>query len=266
MYKIVIRLFFLCMAGSLFSAPSQPKEQKILFTSIPKAGTHLLKKAIRMITGDVPIRWIGISKVDQFNPRVDLRLPNRITGTHLFPEVDKVRTQFSDQYKKVLIIRDPRDIMVSFMHHLLKRMIWCGHTTFDYDRFENLSLEERMKETLLFPDAFRNPKTCFEFAAQWIKDPTVFVIRFEDLVGSRGGGSDKKQKETLAALANYLGYSLSEDEIAEISDNLYGGTWSFREGKIGKWKKYYNKENKQLFKSLMGQSVIDLGYEKNDKW
>lgn len=266
MVKLVIRLLLLIGTVPLFSAQDKPQEQKILFTSIPKAGTHLLKKAIQLITGNVPIRWIGIAKVKEFNARVDLRMPNRITGSHLFPEIDQVRTRFSDRYKKVLIIRDPRDVMVSFMHHLLKRMIWCGYTQFDYNHFETLPLEERMKETLLFPDEFRNPKTCFQYAAEWMKDPTVFVCRFEDLVGPKGGGNKKKQHETLAALATYLGYSLSKKEISSIASQLFGGTWTFRKGKIGGWKKYYNKENKRLFKELMGEAVVNLGYEKSDNW
>lgn len=249
-----------------FSSTQEPADQKILFVSIPKSGTHLLRKTIRKITHDLPIRWIGLSKVALFSPLNDLRTATPITATHLFPEIDIIRTHYSNQYKKILIIRDPRDVMVSFMHHLLSKKAWIRSSGFDFKKFVSLSPDEQMTETLLFPDAFRNPKTCFKYATEWMRDPSVFVCRFEDLVGEQGGGSAQKQLETIQKLAVFLGYPLKNQEADALAAQLFGGTWTFRQGKIGSWKTYYNEENKRLFKQLIGQSVIDLGYAADDKW
>lgn len=271
MKKIILQLFLHTTAlSTVFSTPllerEEPADQKILFVSIPKSGTHLLKKALRKITHYLPIRWIGLSKVALFNPVNDLRQAAPITATHLFPEIDIVRTHYSNQYKKILIIRDPRDVMVSFMHHLLTKKAWIRRSGFDYEKFALLSADEQLATTLLFPDEFRNPKTCFKYAALWMQDPSVLVCRFEDLVGEKGGGSAEKQLETLQKLATYLGYPLSDQELHSLAAQLFGGTWTFRQGKIGTWKTFYNEENKRLFKQLMGQSVIDLGYAVDDTW
>ncbi|HSX03361.1 MAG TPA: sulfotransferase domain-containing protein [Rhabdochlamydiaceae bacterium] len=246
--------------------PSELLEQKIVFVSIPKSGTHLFRKALRLITGGLSVNWIAINSVYRFDPYKNLGIAKPITGAHLFPEIDLIRTECSDKYKKILIIRDPRDVMVSFMYHLQSQKIWAGRENYDFEKFEKLPLDKRLRETLLYPAVLRNPKTCFQYAAKWMREPGVLVCRFEDLVGAKGGGSSKQQLKILKEIAQFLGYGLSEKEIKAIGDQLFGDTWTFRKGKIGAWKTHYNKENKELFKKLMGQSVIDLGYAKDDQW
>lgn len=240
-------------------------DQKPICATIPKSGTHLLKKAIEMMT-DRPIRWIPLSETDAFNPNKDLRITDSMTSVHLFPEIDIVRTSFGNSYTKILLIRDPRDIMASFAHHLLRKMVWFSCPQFDHDAFEKRSFDERLTETLLLPAVYRSPAVCFETAALWVQDPTVFVCRFEDLVGEQGGGSKERQQQTLKKLAEQLKIDLSSEKVEWITNNLFGGTWTFREGKIGGWEKLYNEKNKQLFKDLMGRSVIELGYETDNNW
>lgn len=243
----------------------QSPHNKVLFVSIPKAGTHLLWKAIERIT-HIPISWIGLSNIERFYPERDLLSTGPITGIHLCPEADRVRKGFFDRYNKILIIRDPRDVMVSFMHHLINGNIWKGCPEFDYETFVSLSPDGQLRETLLFPGVCLSPKSCFSLAVEWMKDPTVLVCRFEDLVGERGGGSAEKQKETLRKLAEHLGYYLTQEEIAAVSEQLYGGTWTYRKGQIGAWKEAFSEENKELFKQILGQAVIDLGYATDNNW
>ncbi|HSX12650.1 MAG TPA: sulfotransferase domain-containing protein, partial [Rhabdochlamydiaceae bacterium] len=253
-------IVFACIVLFLLTAASEPPKQKIAFVSIPKSGTHLLKKAIRLITDDLPIHWIALNGYSRFDPYKDLDLPKPITGAHLFPEIDLIRTECSEHYKKILMIRDPRDVMISFMYHLKQRKLWAGKDHFDFKAFAKLPLNEQLRTTLLFPEAWRNPYTSFSYAVIWKNDPTVFACRFEDLVGVKGGGSRERQLNTLRDLALFLEYPLTEEKLTAIADQLFGGTWTFRHGKIGTWKQHFNHQNKQLFKQLVGRAVIDLGY------
>ena len=41
---------------------------------------------------------------------------------------------------------------------------------------------------------------------------------------------------------------------------------TFRSGKTGEWKKYFNDEHKNLFKDVAGDLLVQLGYEKDDNW
>jgi hypothetical protein len=245
--------------------PESVKAEKVVYLTIPKAGTHLLKKTLEILTQEKSY-WIGLSEGFHFNPAFALSYSNRVFGGHLFPELDKFRTKYSDKYRRILMIRDPRDVMVSFTHHLYNRMEWNGCPRFDYEKFASHSFDERLQEILLFPHEYHNPACSFAYAVLWMQDPNVFVCRFEDLVGEMGGGSKEKQIQVVGDLAKFLDLNISEEKIEAISSQLFGGTWTFRKGQIGLWKESYTPENKQLFKQLMGQYLIDLGYEKDFNW
>jgi len=246
-------LFFVLCVHALFA------EQKVIYLSVPKAGTHLLRKAIELLTRE-QTRWIGLSDVKYFDPVTFLHERERIVGGHLFPELDVVRTRFSEHYKKILLIRDPRDVMVSFMHHLLANLTWSSSPKFDYQTFAALPPDAMLRATLLFPYEYRNPATTFPYAALWMQDPSVLVCKFEDLVGEEGGGSREKQLDVLRKLNVFLEANRSEADVVAVAEQLYGGTWTFRKGQIGAWKEAFNEENLVLFNELMGQSVIDFGY------
>jgi hypothetical protein len=40
----------------------------------------------------------------------------------------------------------------------------------------------------------------------------------------------------------------------------------FRKGIVGDWKNYFNDHHKSRFKSVAGELLIALGYEKDDNW
>ncbi|MDE3046195.1 MAG: hypothetical protein KGJ02_06085 [Verrucomicrobiota bacterium] len=259
----LMKILFLFLAFFLHADP--PK--KVFFVSLPKAGTHMLIKAIELMQKE-RLRWIGLENSFHFSPLWDLSYSHKVTAGHLFPypSIEKVRLEYSDSYTKILLIRDPRDIMVSFSHHLRKGMIWSSLPTFDYDRFVSLTSDEQLKETLFFPNQYLHPGVCFPLAVLWIQDPSVLVCRYEDLVGSQGGGSDEKQFEVLKRIALYMGCVLSDDEIRDIGVKMYGGTWTFRKGNIEGWRTAYSEENKALFKQLYGTYISAFGYGDADDW
>jgi hypothetical protein len=41
---------------------------------------------------------------------------------------------------------------------------------------------------------------------------------------------------------------------------------TFRSGKAGGWRKQFSPENKQLFKEVAGDLLIQLGYERDHGW
>lgn len=103
-------------------------------------------------------------------------------------------------------------------------------------------------------------------AKKWLHDPKILVIRFEDLVGEKGGGSKEKQVQTIKNIAQFLEIELSDDKIEKICQSLWGGTWTFRKGTIGQWKEKFTEEHVRLFKEYLGQDLIDFGYEEDFNW
>ena len=214
---------------------------------------------MRLITQH-PSHWAGLQN-KRFSPEKDLRTPHLITAAHLFPIMDQIRTGYLDRYAAVLLIRDPRDIMLSFTSHLRRALTWTSCPTFDYERYRLLTPSQQLQETLVFPEQFLNPAICFPYVALWMADPAVLVCRFEDLVGSKGGGSDEAQLTTLTALANHIGYPHTSEELQEIADQLFGNTWTFDKGQVGRWRESYTQENLEFFNSLYGSYPAQWGYQ-----
>ncbi len=97
--------------------------------------------------------------------------------------------------------------------------------------------------------------------------PYALTVRFEDLVGSNGGGDDAKQLATVKAIAKHVSIELSEERAQEIATNLFGITKNtFRKGQIGAWKEEFTPEHKKLFKQYGGELLIKLSYKNDLNW
>ncbi|MDE3046356.1 MAG: hypothetical protein KGJ02_06910, partial [Verrucomicrobiota bacterium] len=110
------------------------------------------------------------------------------------------------------------------------------------------------------------PQDSFPCVKEWLQDPNIIVIRFEDLIGPRGGGSLEAQRRIYLTLATHLGYTLTLEQIDEIAKNSFGGTWTFRNGQIEEWKTAYSESNKALFNQLFGWTLVDFGYANDLNW
>jgi hypothetical protein len=239
----------------------EPPPRKVLCVTIPKSGSHLLKKALEMISGS-KFQWISAEKFPSIE---DLKsAPESFFMVHSYPTVERARFFDSHQFAKIVLVRDPRDVMVSFLYHIGQKKKWSYPSNFDHARFFSLSFDEQLRETLLFP--YPNPLDALPYAIAWMSDPAVFVCRFEDLVGEKGGGSRESQQKMLMALASFIGTPITKERADQIGNVLFGGTWTFRKGQIGEGKKAYSTENKHLFQSLTGKMMQDLGYGDDENW
>ena len=237
-------------------------DRKIFCATIPKSGTHLLKSALELML-EVPAEWIDMPPLA--DPSLEAKLKaseHRVYFTHLFSMTDTVRSFNPNDFAKILLIRDPRDVMISFVHHLIEERTWAYCAQFSHERFIKLAFAEQLKEAILYPRV--NPLYTLSYAAAWMKDPTVLVCRFEDLVGEKGGGSKALQIETLLKIASHIGHPLTHEKAEEIAGKLFGMSWTFRKGQAGEWKNHYSEENKALFKRLAKSAIQDLGYGKQD--
>ena len=248
--KIGILFFFKLLA--VFMLPPQllshtnltPNDKLLLGVTIPKAGTHLLRKAISLISKD----------------ELDIGCITHLTPLLISSSVS------NDRYAKILLIRDPRDIMISQLFWFRAKNYYWPPNTLVSDEFSNLSFEDQLNYIINFPKDSCGIREYSQMAIEWMQDPSVFVCRFEHLIGPEGGGNRLQQEKTIDALGRYLGYTLSSEEIMYVADHLFGKTATFREGKIGSWKTYFSPRHKELFKYVMGKELIELGYENKENW
>ena len=238
---------------------SEPK--KIVYFTLPKGGSQLFRKAIGLIT-ERPLRKIF--------PLQDLSFLDTYMGyNHLEPGYEDILADPTGSFIKTVMIRDPRDVIISMV-----AWIQVMADTEKAKAFSNLPLEDQVTALITAPDLSMNGRYPYVFdthlalqcALIWMTDPRVLVCRFEDLVGSKGGGTDTRQIEAIKTLAEHLHYNLPFERIEEIALDLFGESATFRVGQIGSWKSVFTAKHKELFKAKMGKELIELGYEKDDNW
>lgn len=112
----------------------------------------------------------------------------------------------------------------------------------------------------------KNSPKSYENYYNWSQHKNFYCTKFEDLVGSKGGGDDKKQINEVLNIAKHLGINLTAEKAKNVALKLFGNTGTFRKGKIGSWKTEFTQQHKKEFKQFAGKLLIDLGYEKSLNW
>jgi hypothetical protein len=115
---------------------------------------------------------------------------------------------------------------------------------------EMLSLDERYRQFL-----------------GWQRDENSVLVKFEDLVGPRGGGSAEAQRRTVERVARHLGVSVDEVTLpSSIEEDLFGLGPTFRKGQIGGWRSEFSEEHTQAAREVAGPLLVELGYEADPDW
>lgn len=246
---------------------------KVFANSIPKAGTNLLKRTLNLLPCVVP--W-WTYHIEETIPGIFDQLHTvkngQVVTAHLPWSKSLVEILVSKGFGILFIIRDLRDKAVSDVHYVVHKS--TDHQLHRY--FSSLnSDEERLMAYIrgvpehCYPGGIR-PKFWENHTKSmlpWLDEPNCMTIRFEDLIGSSGGGSDKKQIETVDAIVKHIGIELSQEEIQQIAaKSFFTGSRTFRKGQIGDWRNHFTEEHKQIFKEVYGDTLIKLGYEKDYDW
>lgn len=247
---------------------------KVLINSLPKSGTFLLRRALSLLPSFVP-RWSmhGLNVEEpNLNHKIQKIRRGQYASGHLYWSQGLTDLLVTNDIRTICIVRDLRDVAVSLAFYLADPN--SQHCLHDY--FASLeSDEERLMEVILgakqklFYDC-PNPKSLGEYGMAflpWLNGPNCLTVRFEDLIGAGGGGSNQKQKESLQAILNYLEIDISEEKTAQLAQKLfYKNSRTFRKGKIGDWQNWFNTQHKEVFKELAGEALIKFGYENGYNW
>lgn len=278
MLKNALFLFlavFLFQWSALYSEGAE--HNPYLLLTIPKSGTHLIAKLIEKITGEPIFGLANIlpyaSDASQFFPpikeeevQVILQFmeggPNQSIVSH-FNLATYLEPYAQSGYAKMIFVRDLRDVCVSLVHFIHEHLDIVLGKSASFD--QRLAFVIRGVHWSLNRSIF-NVKLEAQAAIQWMQDPEVLVLRFEDLCGERGGGSLDAQLECIRKVAQHLDIALSEAQLALLPEEIWGNTVTFRKGEIGSWKSCFNKANKRLFKTVLGEELIRLGYESDYNW
>jgi hypothetical protein len=170
-------------------------------------------------------------------------------------------------FKMILMFRDPRDVINSELNFFLSTKKLVLHNYYrEITRDEGvMAILHGLQKRSSFPH--QPPiKNILKDYMPWLSKSYVYVTTFEELVGPQGGGNQKQQTEEILNIAHHLELLLSEQELNVIKQDSFGGTHTFRKGTIGSWREKFTPKQMLACKELIGDLLIDLGYEKNKDW
>ena len=247
---------------------------KVIVNSMPKAGTHLLTRVLELLPAFVP-RWTYHALINKdpklYHKILKIRQGQYVSG-HLQWNQELISVLSEANIKTLFIVRDLRDIAFSNAYYMTYRN--KSHRLHSY--FNSLASDnERLMASIVgvsekqLGNGLRSPSIGENAASYlpWLQEENCLSVRFEDLVGSSGGGQDNKQVETIRAITNHLNVDVSEEQIIQIAKNVfYKKSNTFRKGQIGDWQNHFTDEHKQAFKEVCGDILIKMGYADGYDW
>ena len=107
----------------------------------------------------------------------------------------------------------------------------------------------------------RGIKRLYGFYYKWLQDPSCFSLKFEDIIGPKGGGSEKKQLQVIRELMRFTGTPKGRLNPREVAAALYDENSStFRKGQIDSWRNDFTPELHELFMKESGELLKQWGY------
>ncbi|MBD3407679.1 MAG: hypothetical protein GF411_16295 [Candidatus Lokiarchaeota archaeon] len=139
------------------------------------------------------------------------------------------------KYKLVLTIRNPLAVLRSRFHYIMKQKernpAYKILKKVDEETAFDILIEGYSGEECSFPSL----QACYNAIQPWLREE-VHIVKFESIIGPKGGGSKQIQQEVIQSLVKYLNIDISKEKLSRIVSNLYGGTRTFDKGKIDSWR------------------------------
>lgn len=255
----MLKHFFLLLF--CFHLHLSAQQESLFVMTIPKSGTFLTAKAINLLTG-YPIGGSPMNH-NLFNEDFLEKYVGIKTTAHLVACFEPLRT--NEAVKKILVIRDLRDISISAVYWL-RNNDWYSYTIDHTPFYQAGNFDDQLLYMINIPHEEFSIKSFANRAIAWMNTPGILTIKFEDLIGEKGGGSREKQMETLHKIAAHLDVTVSDEKVEQIANQLWGKGGNFRKGLINQWKTDFTETHKSLFKEIMGEELIQLGYETSLDW
>ena len=250
----------------------------IFGNSKPKSGSHLLLQILNGFTQIMPYAYVAaepirtIKKDGRRRTTDDIasdlhRIPKGVIGWgYVEASHENVSVLCQPGRVNYFIYRDPRDMLVSQVFFATDMHEEHGMHAF-YKSLPDFGERLKVAITGIDRDGLKmvSVKQRYEGVFQWLEQPHVMWIRFEDLINKRDATLNAMLDEVEKA-----GYKIPtpREKALEILIEAINPKKShtFRSGKTGGWKEYFAEEHKQFFKDVAGDLLVRLGYEEDNDW
>jgi len=260
----------------------------VLFTSVPKCGTHLLRKYFDasgfQFAGPHGTRGWEDRLVDV----IGTLEPGQYASWHYHwtPELSALVAE--RDIRVVCLYRDPRAQVVSNLHWILKTPAhaWhrylADHLSLRDDRLVALIQGVSAGDVARYFDAgvrFHDSRSAygprsdrrdgvvsvFGIFLGWLDDRQCLSLRFEDVIGARGGGERSRQIDALQKLHEHTGLGTLPGRRAELLGHALfdADALTFRSGQVQDWQREFSPGVRELFAAEANGLLDVLGYPRD---
>lgn len=250
--------------------------QKVLFIAgLPKSGTTWLKKMLSSYPGfheilipDVAAYELATGGSHDYDlpPDIFSRFEEMlvVTKMHVHGSRHNVEALRAAGVKYVVLYRDLRDVAVSHFFYV-RQTPWHP----EYPVYANLAVPEALatfaqRTLLVYVDwvrswhEHRDPKMSLDLQYERMLSDTTAVMT---------GVAEHFQ---LDSSPEAVGRIVEKHSFRGLSGGRSRGQESessfFRKGVAGDWKNYFTSELKETYKELIGDFLIEFGYEQDHSW
>jgi hypothetical protein len=244
------------------------KSRPVFVQSVPKCGTHVLFECLKAFGYAAPTS-LDLPDFDAvFDDGVFYNLQHMPASCLAAPyhRIPRLADALSSSVT-LFIVRDPRDAAVSLAHYLPAQVDYHIAAAL----FREMTLDERITRVItgsypipIYLNRFLSLRgsiaQLFREYATWWSDllPNVWRVRFEDIIGPRGGGSAAGQLQAVWGLQLALHVP---GRPAEYCHRIFSeSALTFRRGRIGDHREDFAPPHHRLFAREAAELSADLGY------
>lgn len=255
--------------------------QGVVICSIPKCGSNLLKALLE----DLGYQYKGNDvchgtylRLTEEGIRRDLN-GQCCAISHAIPTQENIDIIRHSGVKAIFIYRDPRDCILSTANYMKKLhggRFWTAAQLPLDELVTKLIVDysikgQTYKKGLWSDPVFDDMGSVVDFYHMympWFDCADVYCTSFEKLIGAKAGGSDEEQLHEISNICAYLGVQKTPEEMQQLGAHLFGSkkSWTFNKGLIGRWKTAFTRDQKEIFKCVANDLLVELGYEEDDAW
>jgi LPS sulfotransferase NodH len=253
----------------LFLNSGSNKKQKVLVNGSPKTGTTWMLKLVNSIPG-----YQGLGNFHGEIERYWSIKPGEVVHGHDWYTTELAQILKDKDIKIVLMMRDPRDQLISRVFHIRRDETHIWH-----EQLKESSLDEAIELCIEGREGLPGTRTMVELTQSWFNSEIeIILVRYEKLI------SDPEIE--FRSVLDYLEMNLPYGLITAIVERnqferLSAGRkfWNkarrrgqadpsshFRKGIVGDWQNFLNESHKAQFKEVAGDKLIELGYENDLDW
>ncbi|EIC23456.1 sulfotransferase domain-containing protein [Thiorhodovibrio frisius] len=266
---------------------------KVMANSIPKGGTHLLFRLISLAGFEENPFWIGADLirgrfellrrvtrggfareritigsevpveigVNWLRRRLDKLPDGAVFGAHCLYSQPIRRLLAASDVSVVCMLRDPRSIAVSHLDYIKRTPRHFFHPFFMALGDDNERLKMSILGGQLGPYTLRSLADRYREYLDWKESGSALMVRFEDLVGEKGGGCADRQRIAIKETLGFLGHGEDAALAAHVQASIFGSTSTFRKGRIDSWRSELPPQHLAMLNDSLGPLLPEMGYE-----